>query len=143
MASTPASSEDRAVPEELHLTFDAIAQMIGLDIAAKRVRQLKKTPKGATLDPQKSRERLAVAQALEEGLGLGAAIRARVTGHVKANETKYMELYRAFTVGGAAPFWQAVARADRDAERVQELVATGEFTLDAEEFARRCSTSVK
>jgi hypothetical protein len=112
--------------------------MLGLDAAAKRVRQLKKTPKGATLDPVKSRERLAVGLALEEGLELGAAIR-RVTGRVKASETKYMELYRAFTVGGAAPFWRAVARTNIETAKIHELVRTGVFTLDAEEFARRCS----
>jgi hypothetical protein len=142
MASTPDSSEDHAVPEQLLQEFDRVAQLVGLDIAVKRARQLKKTPKGATLDPQKSRERLAVGLALEEGLSLGVAIRRATGVRVKADASRYAALYRAFTVGGAAPFWQAVARrhveAAKEAAKIDELIRVGQVTLDWEEFTRRC-----
>jgi hypothetical protein len=112
--SSPDSREQKEVPEELRLAFDALAQIVGLDAAEKRIGELRKVPKGATLDPQKSRERLEVARGLERGLTLGEAIR-EVTQEKSEFDPRYNALYVAFTRGGAEPYWRAVARAEKAA----------------------------
>src|SRR5215813_9467386 len=68
MDSNAASSEQSSSIAAMRLrAFDVLAEQIGLDVAEKRLKELRRPPKGATRDPQKSRERLAVALALEEG----------------------------------------------------------------------------
>jgi hypothetical protein len=123
------------LPEIDDKAWMLLVALVALVGGIERVKQMvalwDKPPRGATLDAQKSRERLAVAQALEEGATLGAAIR-RVTGPVKVNSRKYHELDVAFRDEATARYWRAAARGRKETEELLK-----EATFDPEELMRR------
>jgi hypothetical protein len=115
----------------MRMEFDVWLARLGIGHVVQLKALWPKPPRGATLDPQKSRERLAVALAIEEGEEPGEAIR-RIVGHYKADKNKYHELDKVFRDEVTTRYWRAVARGHKEAERLAR-----EATLDPEELMRR------
>jgi hypothetical protein len=120
------------IDDKTWMEFGAwVVRVGGIERVKQMVALWRKPPRGATRDPQKSRERLAVALALEEGAELGEAIR-RVVGRYKQDPNKYHELDMAFRNEATARYWRRVARGHKEAERLAR-----EATFNPQELMRR------